>query len=138
MERRRRSVDQFCADQHLDALVVFGSAAAVLDSASLIDTEGFTMCDDLVHGYGGGYLPPILRTPRTRHGTAPDFVFERNMTLVIQPNVVTIDQRAGVQVGELVRVTDDGVVSLHRIPRRLLHGGAPTVPSPASGGGEWS
>jgi hypothetical protein len=58
MERRRRSVDQFCADQHLD--------------------------------------------------------------------------------GELVRVTDDGVVSLHRIPRRLLHGGAPTVPSPASEGGEWS
>jgi hypothetical protein len=40
--------------------------------------------------------------------------------------------------GELVRVTDDGVVSLHRIPRRLLHGGAPTVPSPASEGGEWS
>jgi Xaa-Pro aminopeptidase len=138
MERRRRSVDQFCADQHLDALVVFGSAAAVLDSASLIDSEGFTICDDLVHGYGGGYLPPILRTPRTSHGPAPDFVFERNMTLVIQPNVVTIDQRAGVQVGELVRVTDDGVVSLHRIPQRLLHGGAPTVPSPASGGGEWS
>jgi Xaa-Pro aminopeptidase len=114
------------------------SAAAVLDSASLIDSEGFTICDDLVHGYGGGYLPPILRTPRTSHGPAPDFVFERNMTLVIQPNVVTIDQRAGVQVGELVRVTDDGVVSLHRIPQRLLHGGAPTVPSPASGGGEWS
>jgi Xaa-Pro aminopeptidase len=99
------------------------SAAAVVEAASLIDREGLTICDDLVHGYGGGYLPPILRTPNSRHGPVPDFVFERNMTLVIQPNVVTLDQRAGVQVGELVRVTDEGVVSLHRTPQRLLHGG---------------
>lgn len=99
------------------------SAAAVVEAASLIETQGLTICDDLVHGYGGGYLPPILRTPATSHGPVPDFVFEKNMTLVIQPNVVTADQRAGVQVGELVRVTDDGVVSLHRVPRRLLYGG---------------
>ncbi|MEA2635745.1 MAG: hypothetical protein QOJ33_1059 [Chloroflexota bacterium] len=99
------------------------SASTIVDAASLIETQGFTTCDDLVHGYGGGYLPPILRTPGSSHGPVPDFVFERNMTLVIQPNVVTIDQRAGVQVGELVRVTDDGVVSLHRMPQRVLYGG---------------
>lgn len=99
------------------------SAAAVVEAASLIDAHGLTICDDLVHGYGGGYLPPILRTPNTSHGAVPDFVFERNMTLVIQPNVVTLDLRAGVQVGELVRVTEDGVVSLHRMPQRVLRGG---------------
>jgi Xaa-Pro aminopeptidase len=99
------------------------SAAAVVEAASLIDAGGLTICDDLVHGYGGGYLPPILRTPKTGHGPVLDFVFERNMTLVIQPNVVTLDQRAGVQVGELVRVTDNGMVSLHRTPQRLLRGG---------------
>jgi Xaa-Pro aminopeptidase len=99
------------------------SAAAVVQAASLIDAQGLTICDDLVHGYGGGYLPPILRTPATSHGPVPDFVFERNMTLVIQPNVVTRDQRAGVQVGELVQVTDGGVISLHRMPQRVLHGG---------------
>jgi Xaa-Pro aminopeptidase len=109
------------------------SAAAVVEAASLIDTHGLTICDDLVHGYGGGYLPPILRTPATSHGPAPDFVFERNMTLVIQPNVVTRDQRAGVQVGELVQVTDAGVVSLHRIQQDVQRGGAPTLPSPANG-----
>jgi Xaa-Pro aminopeptidase len=112
------------------------SAAAVVEAASLIDTQGFTICDDLVHGYGGGYLPPILRTPATSHEPVPDFVFERNMTLVIQPNVVTSDQRAGVQVGELVRVTEDGVVSLHRIPQDVQRGGAPTLPSPVNGEGE--
>jgi Xaa-Pro dipeptidase len=99
------------------------SALTIVEAASLIETHGFTIYDDLVHGYGGGYLPPILRTPGSSHGPVPDFVFERNMTLVIQPNVVTTDQRAGVQVGELVRVTEDGVVSLHRIPQRVLYGG---------------
>ena len=99
------------------------SAAAVVKAAGLIDAQGLTICDDLVHGYGGGYLPPILRTPRTSHGPVPDFVFERNMTVVIQPNIVTPDQRTGVQVGELVQVTDNGVVSLHQIPQRELNGG---------------
>jgi Xaa-Pro dipeptidase len=99
------------------------SAAAVVDAGSIIERQGFTICDDLVHGYGGGYLPPILRTARTAHEPVPEFVFERNMTLVIQPNVVATDQRAGVQVGELVRVADTGVASLHAIPQRLLRGG---------------
>jgi Xaa-Pro aminopeptidase len=105
-------------------------AQAVVDAASLIDTEGLTICDDLVHGYGGGYLPPVLRTPKTSHAPVPDFVFERNMTVVIQPNVVTADQRAGVQVGELVQVTDHGVVSLHRIAQRALRGGEVLAPTP--------
>ena len=99
------------------------AAAAAVDAGSIIERQGFTICDDLVHGYGGGYLPPVLRTPGTSHTPIPDFVFERNMTLVIQPNVVTTDQRAGVQVGELVRVTDDGIISLHEIPQRVLLGG---------------
>ena len=99
------------------------SAAAVVQAAAGIDAQGLTIYDDLVHGYGGGYLPPILRTPHTSHGLVPDFIFERNMTLVIQPNVVTPDLRAGVQVGELVQVTNNGVVSLHQIPQRALNGG---------------
>lgn len=105
------------------AIAPGASAESVVNAASLIEAQGLTICDDLVHGYGGGYLPPILRTHGSPHGPVPDFVFERNMTLVIQPNVVTIDQRAGVQVGELVRVTEDGVVSLHGIPQRALVGG---------------
>ena len=43
----------------------------------------------------------------------PDFTFEAGMTVVVQPNVVTPDERAGVQVGELLLVTDDGVERLH-------------------------
>ncbi len=42
---------------------------------------------------------------------------EENMTVVVQPNVVTPDHRAGVQVGELVRVTRNGFETLHTTPR---------------------
>jgi Xaa-Pro dipeptidase len=35
----------------------------------------------------------------------------------IQPNVITPHERAGVQTGELMLVTDSGCESLHRCPR---------------------
>jgi Xaa-Pro dipeptidase len=92
----------------------------VLDAAESIHAAGFTIYDDLLHGFGGGYLPPILRTRRTSAKPPQPFIFRENMTVVIQPNVITEDERMGVQVGELVRVTHDGVESLHRYPMRFI------------------
>ena len=42
------------------------------------------------------------------------------MTLVVQPNVVTKDARAGVQLGNLLVVTEDGVENLHNTPVELI------------------
>ncbi|HLX57079.1 MAG TPA: M24 family metallopeptidase, partial [Ktedonobacteraceae bacterium] len=95
----------------------------VLDAAEYIHSSGFTICDDLVHGFGGGYLSPILRTRRTSALQPQPFTFRENMLVVIQPNVITEDERMGVQVGELVRVTRDGVESLHRYPMRFVRCG---------------
>jgi len=95
----------------------------VLDAAEYIHTAGFTIYDDLVHGFGCGYLPPILRTRRTSARTPQPFTFQEKMTVVIQPNVITADERMGVQVGELVRVTHGGVESLHRYPMRFVQCG---------------
>jgi Xaa-Pro dipeptidase len=68
------------------------TAAAVLDAAESIDGAGYTICDDLVHGFGGGYLPPIIRTRQTGGTRMPSFTFEENMTIVIQPNIITADE----------------------------------------------
>lgn len=38
------------------------------------------------------------------------------MCVVLQPNVVTHDERAGVQLGNLMHVTDNGVELLDRLP----------------------
>lgn len=109
------------AFQRIAAVVRAGATSEdVLDAAEYIHAAGFTICDDLVHGFGGGYLPPILRTRRTSVGPSRPFTFEENMTIVIQPNIITGDERMGVQVGELVRVTRDGVESLHRYPMEFV------------------
>ena len=45
------------------------------------------------------------------------------MCLVVQPNVITRDLKAGVQFGELVRVTATGFESLHRTPHGMFRAG---------------
>jgi len=91
----------------------------ILGASSMIEDAGFTTCDDLVHGFGGGYLPPILGTKSRPAGPLPDFTMQKNMMVVVQPNVITKDLRAGVQTGELVLITDSGCESLHRFPRGI-------------------
>lgn len=93
------------------------TAAGLIEAASLITAAGFTIYDDLVHGYGGGYLPPVLTRAALERQQAPDFTFQAGMTVVIQPNVITKDERAGVQTGELVLITEDGWEPLHDFPR---------------------
>jgi Xaa-Pro aminopeptidase len=89
-------------------------------ASAVIEENGFTTYDDLVHGYGGGYLAPILGSSSRPNEPPPDFVLEENMMLVVQPNVVTPDHRAGVQTGECLIVGRDGPIRLHHAPRGLL------------------
>ena len=93
------------------------TAADVVVASGVIEDAGYTVVDDLVHGFGGGYLPPVLGSRSRPAGPVPDLVLQAGMTLVVQPNVTTLDRTAGVQTGELVVVTDSGAVSLHDVPR---------------------
>lgn len=62
-----------------------------------------------------------MTRPVRMPGTTPaPFTFQENMTVVVQPNVVTKDGTAGVQMGNLVRVTADGVEPMHHCPLELL------------------
>jgi Xaa-Pro aminopeptidase len=96
------------------------TAAELVDAAGVIEDAGFTIRDDLVHGFVGGYLPPVLGSRSRMLGEVPDFTFAAGMTVVVQPNVVTSDETAGVQTGELLLVTQDGVEPLHAVERGLL------------------
>ncbi|MGE0744185.1 MAG: M24 family metallopeptidase [Rhodospirillales bacterium] len=91
----------------------------IVEAASVIEAAGFTVCDDLVHGYGGGYFPPILGTKSRPAGPLPDLVLREGMMMVVQPNVITPDGKAGVQTGELVRITATGAESMHAFPKGL-------------------
>jgi Xaa-Pro dipeptidase len=96
------------------------TAADLVEASAVIGEAGFTTRDDLVHGFVGGYLPPVLGDMSRTLEEVPDFTLEEGMTIVIQPNVVTRDERAGVQTGELVAVTRDGAERLHDFERGLL------------------
>jgi Xaa-Pro dipeptidase len=95
----------------------------VVDAASVIENSGFTVCDDLMHGFGGGYFPPILGAKSRPAGELPKMTLEENMTVVVQPNVITREHTAGVQVGELIRVTKTGFERLHKAERELFRVG---------------
>ncbi len=121
------------------ALLVPGTTGEELLAAAMgvITPAGFAAIDDLAHGFGGGYLPPVISVPGrtvpggaapgTRPGDrkpgASEFVLAAGMTIVVQPNVTTTDGTAGVQTGELLLVTDHGPERLHDYPRGLQRAG---------------
>lgn len=109
------------ADAAFDAIAAIlcegATPAQVVAASSVIEQAGFTTDDDVMHGYGGGYLPPIIGSASRPAGKLPDLTFAAGMMVVIQPNVVTRDGKAGVQTGECVLITKTGIERLHSAPR---------------------
>lgn len=104
----------------VEALLAPGvTPAEVVQAASVIEEAGFTTVDDLVHGLGGGYLPPVFGSRSRTLEPLPSLPFAEGMTVVVQPNVTTYDGLAGVQTGELFAVTATGCERLHAFPRGL-------------------
>jgi len=89
----------------------------VIEASGVIEDAGFSIIDDLLHGYGGGYLPPILGSKSRPAGPVPTEPFRAGQTVVVQPNVIARDRKAGVQIGELLVITENGVERMHRYPR---------------------
>lgn len=105
----------------------------VLDGADVIDRAGFEIVDGLLHGYSVGILPPsvpgesyptgLSRPVRMPGRGGEPFVFQKDMTVVVQPNVVTRDHAAGVQLGNLMLITETGAESMHTCPVEFLRAG---------------
>jgi Xaa-Pro dipeptidase len=101
------------------ALRAGATSEDVLDAADVIAQRGFTINDGFLHGFGIGLLPPSIgsRESAARRGPpGPLFTFEENMCVVVQPNVVTHDEHAGLQLGNLFRITKSGAECLHKLP----------------------
>lgn len=120
LHRELHAVADAAFDAVAGRLRAGATARELVEASGLIEEAGFTTRDDLVHGFVGGYLPPVLGTRGRALAPVPEFTFESGMTVVVQPNIVTKDESAGVQTGELLLVTDDGVERLHSYPRGFL------------------
>jgi Xaa-Pro aminopeptidase len=91
-------------------------AEEIVRAAQVIEDAGFTTYDDLTHGGGGGYGPPVVGSPSRQNEPIPDFRLVAGQLIVVQPNVVTKDASAGIQMGECVVITETGAESLHTLP----------------------
>ncbi|MBN9084141.1 MAG: hypothetical protein BGP04_14020 [Rhizobiales bacterium 62-17] len=94
--------------------------ADVVKASGVIEDAGFTVIDDILHGYGGGYFPPILGAKSRSNGPIPEQPFAAGQLVVVQPNVVTPDGKAGVQSGEMVLITETGIERMHQLPRGFI------------------
>jgi Xaa-Pro aminopeptidase len=90
-------------------------------AASVIGDSGYAIYDDLIHGYGTDYGPPLVDRSCVEHWRSgaeppPGRTIERDTAIVIQPNPITPDERMGLQLGALTIVRDDGAECLHTVP----------------------
>ena len=96
-----------------------GATTSDIENASeIIHRRGYTILDDLLHGVS--QTPPIIQTRTTKRHENPDFTFRENMVITIQPNVMTPDERMGLQFGETVVVTRTGCERLNAYPREWV------------------
>ncbi len=123
-EWRRMFAAALAAYERIASAIRPGATEAdVIRAGSVIGEAGYSIYDDLVHGYGVDIMPPVVDRSCVRHWPWDDArpaprgrVFEEGMAVVIQPNPVTPDERMGLQLGDLNVVRADGVESLHAVP----------------------
>ncbi len=89
------------------------SSEEIVAATACIEERGFTTYDSVFHGERGKF--PELGTRSAWHRLEPWWLIE-NMVHVIQPNPVTRDFRAGLQLGAAVIVRPGGGESLHDYP----------------------
>jgi len=85
----------------------------VLDATSVIEERGFTVYDSLLHQEGGAN--PELGSRSSAHNKQ-QFTFKENMVYIIQPQPVTRDLKAGLQLGATVLIKAGGAVNLNKYP----------------------
>jgi len=102
------------------AMVAGRPASDLVDASLVIEEAGFTTTDDLFHGLGMGYLEPVGTSVSRVPPHRPVGFLETGMAIVVQPNVTSLDHRAGVQTGEMVVVTDAGIEDIHFVEGGLI------------------
>jgi Xaa-Pro aminopeptidase len=85
----------------------------IIAASSIIEESGFTSYDSVFHGEAG--KSPELGTKSAAHALEP-WTLQENMVHVIQPNPITKDFKAGLQLGAAVVVKPNGGEPLHNYP----------------------
>jgi len=88
------------------------------EAAEVVHRSGYSTYDDLVHGVN--QYPPIFQTKTRKRHESREMTFHENMVIVIQPNLMTYDEKMGLQFGETLVVKKNGCESLNAYPRQWV------------------
>jgi len=115
-----QAYDRICEAMRPDA-----TEGDIIKASSVIGESGYRIYDDLVHGYGVDIHPPLIDQSCCKYWEGNDPVpagrsFAEGMAMVVQPNPITPDERMGLQVGALTRVTKNGAMSLQKYPMKFI------------------
>lgn len=94
------------------------STREIEEVSEIIHRRGYTIYDDLLHG--ASQYPPIIQTRTAKRHESGELILKENMVVVIQPNVITTDEKMGLQFGETVVVRKNGAETLNAFPRRWI------------------
>jgi Xaa-Pro aminopeptidase len=110
-----------CYQRIFEVLRPGATDADVRAAAIFIEKEGFRTLDILIHGWGLQIEPPRVDLPGAmiKRELTP-VTFHKGMLIVIQPNIVTADGKAGLQVGNLVVIEENGARPLQRYPMEFI------------------
>ncbi len=107
------------AFETLASVIKDGTSTREAEEASeIIHRRGYTIYDDLIHG--ANQYPPIFQTRTTARHEGREIIFRENMVIVIQPNVITRDEKMGLQFGETLVVRKSGCESLNQFRREWI------------------
>lgn len=113
-------------DAMLDALQPGNEARDVHDAMEPVEASEFKCYDVSLHGYGNGYLHPFVGTRNSNYWPGVDdpvtgsWVFQEDMVVVVQPNVVTPDETAGLQLGATAIITSQGAEVVEDCPVKFV------------------
>jgi Xaa-Pro dipeptidase len=85
----------------------------IVAASAVIERRGFDTFDSVFHGERGKF--PEIGTASSQHPPEP-WTLRENMVHVIQPNPITRDRTAGLQLGSAIIVRPDGGEALHNYP----------------------
>jgi Xaa-Pro aminopeptidase len=88
------------------------------EAAEIVHRRGYSTYDDLVHGVN--QYPPIFQTKTRKRHESKELTFRENMVIVIQPNLITENEKMGLQFGETLVVKKNGCQSLNAYPRHWV------------------
>ena len=113
-----------CYERIFEVLKPGATDADVRGAACFIEKAGYKTLDILIHGWGLQIEPPRVDLPGAmiKRELLP-VTFQKGMLIVIQPNIVSADGKAGVQAGNLVVIEENGARSLQQYPMEFIRAG---------------